>query len=197
MPKLWSETIETHRREVNEAILETTAALVDQYGVRGVTMSQIAEQTGIGRATLYKYFADVEAILVAWHDRHVTTHLAHLVEVRDRANDPDERLRTVIESYALILYEIAREHRGSDVVALVHRGDHLARAEHQLDQLILGLISEAVSSCDVRADIGAEELVAFCTHSLSAVSALMSTGGVHRLVTVILDGLRPTEVRSM
>ena len=39
-------------------------------------MSQIAEQTGIGRATLYKYFPDVEAILLAWHERQVTGHLA-------------------------------------------------------------------------------------------------------------------------
>jgi AcrR family transcriptional regulator len=32
-------------------------------------MSQIAEETSIGRATLYKYFSDVEAILIAWRLR--------------------------------------------------------------------------------------------------------------------------------
>ncbi len=71
MPKLWHATIEAHRREVRDAILETTARLVAEHGVRAVTMSQIAEETGIGRATLYKYFPDVDAILVAWHDRQV------------------------------------------------------------------------------------------------------------------------------
>ena len=78
MPKLWTETIEAHRRAVHEAVLDTTAALVAEHGLRAVTMSQIAEQTGIGRATLYKYFPDVEAILVAWHDRHVSGHLEQL-----------------------------------------------------------------------------------------------------------------------
>jgi AcrR family transcriptional regulator len=34
-------------------------------------MSQIAEETRVGRATLYKYFPDVDAILVAWDERHV------------------------------------------------------------------------------------------------------------------------------
>lgn len=34
-----------------------------------MTMSRIAEEIGIGRATLYKYFPDVEAILLAWHER--------------------------------------------------------------------------------------------------------------------------------
>ena len=32
VPKLWTETIETHRREVRDAILDTTAALVAEHG---------------------------------------------------------------------------------------------------------------------------------------------------------------------
>ena len=65
MPKLWNVTIEAHRREVRDATLDTTVALVAEHGLRAVTMSQIAEETGIGRATLYKYFPNVEAILFA------------------------------------------------------------------------------------------------------------------------------------
>lgn len=75
VPRLWTETIEAHRREVREAILDTTAALVTEHGLLSLTMSQIAEETRIGRATLYKYFPDVEAILLAWHDRQITAHL--------------------------------------------------------------------------------------------------------------------------
>ncbi len=48
-------------------------------------MSQIAEQTGIGRVTLYRYFPDVEAILKAWHDKQIAEHLAMLADTRDRA----------------------------------------------------------------------------------------------------------------
>src|SRR6266705_2400829 len=84
VPKLWNETIESHRREVREAILDTTAALVFERGLRAVTMSQIAEQTGIGRATLYKYFPDVDTILVAWHERLVNAHLEQLVQLRQQ-----------------------------------------------------------------------------------------------------------------
>src|SRR5215218_9442750 len=101
MPKLWNETIEGHRREVRDAILDTTAALALEHGLLSVTMSQIAEETGIGRATLYKYFPDVEAILLAWHERQITAHFAQLAEARDRAGDPSERLYAVLETYAL------------------------------------------------------------------------------------------------
>ena len=85
MPKLWTETIEEHRRAVHGATLDTTAALVAEHGLASVTMSRIAAETGIGRATLYKYFPDVEAILAAWHARHVARHMEHLAAVRDQA----------------------------------------------------------------------------------------------------------------
>src|SRR5260370_17236908 len=81
MPKLWNKTIEAHRQAVHEATLNTAAVLVAKHGLRSVTMSQIAEETGIGRATLYKYFPDVESILVAWHQPHVAHHLEYLAEV--------------------------------------------------------------------------------------------------------------------
>ena len=67
VPRLWNETIEAHRRAVRDAILDTTWALVCEYGLRSVPMSQIDGETGIGRATLSKYFPDVEARLPAWH----------------------------------------------------------------------------------------------------------------------------------
>src|ERR687892_2611379 len=85
VPRLWKETIEAHRQGVQDAVLDTTAALVAEHGLRSVTMSQIAEETGIGRATLYKYFPDVETILLAWHERQVTRHLEHLSQIRDQA----------------------------------------------------------------------------------------------------------------
>ena len=71
MPKLWSETLDDHRRAIRDAALDATAGLVAEHGLASVTMSQIAKDAGIGRATLYKYFPDVEAILIAWHERQI------------------------------------------------------------------------------------------------------------------------------
>jgi len=85
VPKLWTDTIETHRRAVQEAAIEATAQLVAEHGLLSVTMSQIAEETGIGRATLYKYFPDMEAILVAWHELQVGAHAAQLTALRHQA----------------------------------------------------------------------------------------------------------------
>jgi AcrR family transcriptional regulator len=196
MPKLWSETIEAHRRDVRDAILDTTAALVSEHGLLSVTMSQIAERTGIGRATLYKYFPDVEAILLAWHERGITGHLEYLAEVRDQAGDARGRLEAVLEAYAFIDHEHhGSEHHGHHpqdpvLVALLHRGGHVARAHGELSAMVRDLLTEAARAGDVRDDVAPAELASFCLHALAGASSLPSKAAVRRLVAVVLAGLR-------
>ena len=127
MPKLWNQTIETHRQEVREAILDAAAALVTEHGLRSATMSQIAERTGIGRATLYKYFPDIEAILLAWHERQIIGHLKYLADVRDRAGDARGKLEAVLEAYALISHA-SHGHHDTELAAFLHRDAQVARA---------------------------------------------------------------------
>jgi len=186
VPKLWNDTIEEHRRAVREAVLDTTAALATKNGLASVTMSQIAEETGIGRATLYKYFSDVEAILVAWHERQVTTHVQHLAGIRDQAGSAGERLEAVLEAYALI----SHEHHGTELAALLHRGEHVARAQKQLRNFIRDLLTEGARSGDLRNDVAPDELATYCLHALTAASSLPSKAAVRRLVKVTLAGVR-------
>ena len=190
MPNLWKETMEAHRAAVRDAILDTTWALVAEHGLTSVTMSQIAEKTGIGRATLYKYFPDVKAILLAWHQRQITDHLEYLVEVRDQAGDA-ERLEAVLEAYALISHErFSHEHPGPELAALLHRGVHITGAQEQVHDMIQDLLIEAAETGDVRDDVAPDELASYCVHALTAASSLPSKAAVRRLVTVTLAGLR-------
>ena len=192
VPRLWNETIEAHRREVRDSILHTAAALAAERGLLSVTMSQIAEKTGIGRATLYKYFPDVEAILLAWHERQISGHLQYLAEVRDQAGSATERLEAVLEAYALISHErFSHEHPGPELAALLHLGGHVTGAQKQVHDMIQDLLSEAAETGDVRDDIAPGELASYCLHALTAAGTLPSEAAVRRLVTVTLAGLRP------
>jgi AcrR family transcriptional regulator len=191
MPKLWTETIDAHRRAVRDATLDTAAALAAKHGLRSVTMSQIAEETGIGRATLYKYFPDVETILVAWLERLIAGHVEHLVEVRDHITDPAERLKAVLEAYALIRHR-AHRHRDPDLAAVLHQHDRIVRAERELHDLIGDLLEEGVVNGVVRTDVSPYELSRFCLSALDGAAGLGSVAAVHRLVDVVLTGLRPT-----
>lgn len=194
MPKLWNATIEAHRREVRDAILDTTARLAGEHGLLHVTMSQIAATTGIGRATLYKYFSSVDDILDAWHQRRVTSHLALLTETAERDAPALERLTSVLRVYARI-----RRHRTDhgdrphavELAAFLHRDDELAPAEHQLRGLVAGLLDDAIAARQVRSDIPPEEAADYCLHALNAAASMPSDAAVGRLVDLILEGLRP------
>jgi len=188
VPKLWTETIEEHRRAVHDATLDTTEALVREHGLASVTMSQIAAATGIGRATLYKYFPDVEAILVAWHDRHITRHLRLLAQVRDAASTPADQLEAVLETFALIQHQ----HHDTELpVALLHRGEHVAQARRQLQDLVSDLLAAAVEVGAVRSDIAPGELASYCLSALAAAGSLPTEAAVRRLLAVTTSGLRP------
>jgi len=186
MPRLWSDTIDAHRREVRDAIVNTTAALAED-GLLSVTMSQIAEQAGIGRATLYKYFPDIESILVAWHEREITAHLEQLAHARDQASDPAEQLEAVLTAFALS--HRARAQHDNEVAALLHRQEHVGRAEQQLRGMIRDLLAQGAQSGIIRSDVEPDELAGYCLHAVTAACGLPSEAAVARLVTVILAGI--------
>jgi AcrR family transcriptional regulator len=186
---LWNNTIEAHRQEVRDAVLDTAAALVAERGLRAVTMARIAEQAGIGRATLYKYFPDLDAILHAWHQREISRHLRQLTDARDQTEDPKQRLAAVLEAYAVIAQQ-AHGHHEPELVAFLHQDEHVAEAQRQLHDLIRDLIIAGARSGALRDDVPAAELASYCLHALAAARGMTSTEPVRRLVEVTLAGLR-------
>ncbi|MDN3021407.1 TetR/AcrR family transcriptional regulator [Streptomyces sp. S.PB5] len=193
MPKLWNETIDAHRAAVRDAVLEATAALVAEQGLTSVTMSRIAKDCGIGRATLYKYFPDVDSILLAWHERQIGHHLDHLAEVRDRTEGAGERLEAVLRAFAHVS-QASRRHHESDLAAFLHRDRQVTQAQLKLRTMVEELLADAARAGAVRDDIAPGELASYCLHALTAAGDLPSEAAVHRLVAVTLTGLRPSAV---
>lgn len=195
VPRIWNDTIEEHRRAVHDAVLDAAAALVERHGMTGVTMSDIATRAGIGRATLYKYFADVEAVVVAWHKRAIGAHMHEVMGARDRAlaerDDPVAALEAVLEAYALIVHE----HHGRELAGLLHQRAHAGHAERHLAGFVAELVRAARASRKaskqrrVRDDVAPAELAAYALHALAAASALPSKAAVRRLVKVTMAGL--------
>lgn len=185
MPKLWNESIGAHRRAVRDAILDAAAALLAEHGLTSVSMSGIAKKAGIGRATLYKYFPDVEAILIAWHEREVLRHLEQLRSIGAEGR-PGARLSAVLEGFAFICH-----HRhGGDFVALLHQRDHVTRAHRHLKEFVAELVQEGARMGDIRTDVVAGELAGYCLHALTAAGSATSKAAVRRLVEVTMSGLR-------
>lgn len=177
---------------MHDATLDAFAAQLAEHGLASVTMSQLAAAAGIGRATLYKYFPDVESVLVAWHERQITRHLHLLEQARDAADGPGARLEAVLSAFA----QIQHAHQGSDLpVAMLHRGRHVTEARQQLHVLVSDLITACAASGDIRPGVPAGELASYCLHALSAAGGIPSRAAVRRLVAVTLAGLRPETPR--
>ncbi len=188
VPRLWTATIDEHRAQVRDAILDTAATLISEQGLLSLTMSQIAQRAEIGRATLYKYFPDVESILLAWHERQVGAHLDQLAHLAEKPGAPLDRLHAVLAAYA----EIARDtpgHHDAGITSLLHKGEHIAHAEHALRHLVRDLMAHAVDDGTVRPDINPDELANYCLHALNAAAG-QSHAATRRLVDLALVGLR-------
>ncbi|MDQ3569188.1 MAG: TetR/AcrR family transcriptional regulator [Actinomycetota bacterium] len=193
MPRLWADTIDTHRRQVNDAILDATAALIAEQGPLSVAMSAIAERAGIGRATLYKYFPDVESIVIAWHTRDFAEHL-HRLKGLSETDD------VTLEDLAEFVRAQRRHHphrKGSDIAgALVQSladadGVIEDRIEPEIIALLTGLLTRLARRKEVRGDHDPAVLARWLLHAVHAPGDLD-----HEAVSqLVVDSLAPQPAR--
>lgn len=188
MPRNWTDTVDAHRVEVRSAILNSAWELVGADGLFAVTMSRIAEASGISRATLYKYFPNVESILTAYHLQHVEAHVGHLQALADEPGQPLERLNALATAWM----EICRrrfEHGSGDLSSLLHREPAVAQAEERVRELFRSVLDRARTSRDIRADIPVADLADYCIRALAAASSTASAATRATLVEMTISGL--------
>ena len=142
MHTAWDHTVDGHRTAQREAIAAAAWALAQQHGPFAVTMSQVAAAAGVSRPTLYKYFPDVQSMLIAHHRKHVETHVAELEAIVSGPGLPGERLEHLVGAYAEICHHRARQ-GDAEVDRLVHSPAELDAAESQLVDLFAQAIREA------------------------------------------------------
>ena len=80
-------------------------------------------------------------------------------------------------------------------MALLRRGEHVARARRQLQDMVADLLAAGAEAGSVRSDIAPGELADYCLHALAAAGSLPSEAAVRRLLAVTMAGLRPQPAR--
>lgn len=120
-----------------EAVLEATARIVRREGLAGLNTNKVAERTGISVGTLYGYFPDKTAILVALARRILREDEAALLAAVEDAG-PEGRVRSVVR--ALIarhrLDPALRRAVMSVHIGEGHGGEHGDRVEKFIAALI-------------------------------------------------------------
>jgi|SRR5215217_4665704 len=167
MPRIWADTIDAHRHLVSDAVLDAAAALAAEAGPMSVSMSAVAQRAGIGRATLYKYFPDVESILLAWHRRTFGAGLDHLQAMAD---DPDLPLEALVD---FAVRQRRHLHQHSETISAI--ASALA-SPHEMPDDVTTAVAAALGAAivglaargEVRADVDAASAAGWLLHQVHA-----------------------------
>jgi AcrR family transcriptional regulator len=96
MPKVTGGSIDAHRRLTRQRIFTAFSTLLYERGYDAITLAEVAASAGMSRTTMYNYFADKDALVVAFADEETANYVAHLREVLDPIQNPVDRLRTYV-----------------------------------------------------------------------------------------------------
>jgi AcrR family transcriptional regulator len=190
MPRIWADTIDSHRRQVQDAILDTTAELIVEQGPMSVTMSTIAARVGIGRATLYKYFPDLESILIAWHTRNFGHRLAHVEALSESTSVTLHDVMTFVRTQR----ERHRRHGPTDLLAtlahaLAGNGTRMPdTVEREIHDALRRLMRQLARRSEIRTDLDADVLARWLFHVIHAPDDVDNDA----VVSLLADSLAPT-----
>ena len=104
--------------EVKERILSKAADLFMRYGIRSITMDEIATQLGISKKTIYQFFTDKDDMVGAVIDREVQKNMNECEVFRHTAANAVHQIFLAMESLdemlkytnPLMMYDLEKHH---------------------------------------------------------------------------------------
>jgi AcrR family transcriptional regulator len=136
-----------------EAVLDAAQRLINQYGYTGFSMRDLAQQSGLAKATLYHHFQDKREIFLQVLERDLAIVRDRLVAAAATPGDLPTRLRHVATTF----FELTTE-RGVLLLSTLRQAAGMEREFCQLmrgyrDQLhrpIVELLQEAITEGTIR-----------------------------------------------
>ncbi len=104
--------------DVKERILTKAADLFMRYGIRSITMDEIANQLGISKKTIYQFFTDKDDMVSAVIEQEVKKNEIECAQFRDDAADAIHEVFLALEDLdemlkytnPLMLYDLEKHH---------------------------------------------------------------------------------------
>lgn len=94
MNERWDRTRLDHRSRQAASIAASAMALLTERGGPALTMAAIADQADVSRQTLYRYYKDVDAVLVGIAEL-VTSHDVDFARLVNEQPDPGSKLELI------------------------------------------------------------------------------------------------------
>ncbi|HYC40941.1 MAG TPA: TetR/AcrR family transcriptional regulator [Chitinophagaceae bacterium] len=121
-----------------DRIREKANELFLQYGIRSVSMDDIAASLGMSKKTIYQYFADKDELVEAVVDSHISQMQGDCANCRKNARDAIHEMMMTMEMVIeqlrdmnpVVLNDLAKFHLGAYERFLEHKNKYLARVIH-------------------------------------------------------------------
>jgi TetR/AcrR family transcriptional regulator, cholesterol catabolism regulator len=104
--------------EVKERILAKSADLFMRYGIRSITMDEIATTLGISKKTIYQFFTDKDDLVFAVIEQEIGKNEDECLQYRNEASDAIHEIFLAVEDLEellaytnpLMLYDLEKYH---------------------------------------------------------------------------------------
>src|ERR1700744_1406124 len=84
--------------DVKERILTKAAELFMRYGIRSITMDEIASQLGISKKTIYQFFTDKDDLVAAFIAQEITENEQECIDFHNNAIDAVQEVFLALDS---------------------------------------------------------------------------------------------------
>ena len=118
-------------KEVREAILDATDALLSQNGYQKMTIDDLAAAVGIGKGSIYLHFRSKEEVVLSHIDRIIERLKGELTEIAALEISAEERLKKMLVKRVLFRFDSVQHYTKSlnDLLSAV-RPNLLTRREN-------------------------------------------------------------------
>lgn len=118
-----------------DLILDATDRLIGRYGLRKMTMEDVAQEAGVSRRTVYGYFANKQALALASIDRVVRKAQARMEQEAQSDQPPAEKVYRMLVARVAVRLELTRDITQSlDSVFAVVRPAYLERRRRYFEE---------------------------------------------------------------
>lgn len=167
------------------------AAAEEVFADRGVSASteEVARAAGVGIGTLFRHFPTKEALLEAVFQARMG-QLAEQAETLRDAGDPGTAF---FDFFRAVVENSGRKTAVTDALteAGVDVQSSIAGERRRLSQALRVLLTRAQQARAVRVDVELRDLFSLLVGASRAVEHAADAATRARLVTIMLDGLRP------
>ena len=149
---------ETTKQEIREAILDAAERLLTRYGYGKMTMSDLAEEAGIGVGTTYLHFPGKAEVALAVVTRANLRVVEEQRRIAASGGPAEDRLRDVLTQRVLIRFERLQQQKHSlaELRTAIERQKGLREQgvlwREQETQIVLDLLTEGTERGELEVD---------------------------------------------